>query len=143
MAVIFEQEPIQFSLFVPFNKMSEFLTHEEKFLSGETDHISKKRTESGKLLVIFAGHFSDERTFSVDHFIVRERKDEVFGESIHHSESELVVVVLAVKSVLKAPLDALLAGHMAARGLRYFFVVLTAGILWPMTFKWFQKLSEV
>jgi lysylphosphatidylglycerol synthetase-like protein (DUF2156 family) len=54
-----------------------------------------------------------------------------------------LVVVLAVKSVLKAPLDALFAGHMAARGLRYFFVVLTAGILWPMTFKWFQKLSEV
>lgn len=54
-----------------------------------------------------------------------------------------LVVVLTVKSVLKAPLDALFAGHMAARGLRYFFVVLTAGILWPMTFKWFQKLSEV
>ena len=35
----------------------------------------------------------------MDHFIVRERKDEVFGESIHHSESELVVVVLAVNGV--------------------------------------------
>ena len=54
-----------------------------------------------------------------------------------------LVLVLAVKSVLKAPLDALFAGHMAARGVRYFLVVLTAGILWPMTFKWFRKMSEV
>lgn len=54
-----------------------------------------------------------------------------------------LVLVLAVKSGLKAPLDALFAGHMAARGVRYFFVVLAAGILWPLTFKWFQKLSEV
>lgn len=54
-----------------------------------------------------------------------------------------LVVVLAVKSGLKAPLDALFAGHMAARGVRYFLVVLTAGVLWPMTFRWFRKMSEV
>lgn len=54
-----------------------------------------------------------------------------------------LVLVLAVKSGLKAPLDALFVGHMAARGVRYFFVVLAAGILWPLTFKWFKKLGEV
>ena len=54
-----------------------------------------------------------------------------------------LALVLAVKSVLKTPLDALFAGHMAARGVRYFLVVLVAGIVWPMTFRWFQKLSEV
>lgn len=48
--------------------------------------------------------------------------------------------VLIVKSVLKAPLDALLGGHMAARGLRYFLVVVTAGVIWPMSF---QKLAKL
>ena len=46
-----------------------------------------------------------------------------------------LVLVLIVKSVLKTPLDALFGGHMAARGVRYFLVVITAGIIWPMSFK--------
>lgn len=53
-----------------------------------------------------------------------------------------LALVLAVKSGLKAPLNALFGGHMAATGIRYFFVVLAAGILWPMTFRWFAKLGR-
>jgi hypothetical protein len=49
--------------------------------------------------------------------------------------------VLAVKEGLKNPLDALFAGHMAARAVRYFFVVLVAGLIWPMTFHWFSKIG--
>ncbi len=50
--------------------------------------------------------------------------------------------VLAVKSLLKSPLEAVFAGHMAARAVRYFLVVLFAGILWPVTFRWFAKLGK-
>lgn len=50
-------------------------------------------------------------------------------------------VVLAVKEGLKSPLDALFAGHMAARAVRYFLVVLMAGLVWPMTFRWFSKIG--
>ena len=50
-------------------------------------------------------------------------------------------VVLAVKEGLKSPLDALFAGHMAARAVRYFLVVLIAGLVWPMTFRWFSKIG--
>lgn len=53
-----------------------------------------------------------------------------------------LLLVLAVKAGLKAPLNALLDGHGAADTLRYFLVVLTAGILWPMTFPWFSKLGR-
>ena len=49
--------------------------------------------------------------------------------------------VLAVKEGLKSPLDALFAGHMAARAVRYFLVVLVAGLFWPMTFRWFSKIG--
>lgn len=50
-------------------------------------------------------------------------------------------VVLAVKEGLKNPLDALFAGHMAARAIRYFLVVLMAGLFWPMTFRWFSRIG--
>ena len=48
-----------------------------------------------------------------------------------------LVLILAVKTVLKPPLLLLFGGHPAADGVRYFLVVLVAGCLWPMTFGWF------
>ena len=53
-----------------------------------------------------------------------------------------LALVLLVKSGLKAPLEALFGGHMAARAVRYFLVVVTAGVLWPMSFRWFAKLGN-
>lgn len=52
-----------------------------------------------------------------------------------------LVAVLAVKSGLKAPLNALF-GESIGRSARYFLVVVVAGVLWPMTFKWFSKLGK-
>ncbi len=49
--------------------------------------------------------------------------------------------VLAVKEGLRVPLDALFAGHMVARAVRYCLVVLVAGLFWPMTFRWFSELG--
>lgn len=51
-------------------------------------------------------------------------------------------ILLALKAVLKAPLLALFGGHSAAHGVRYFIVILFAGILWPMTFKYFARLGK-
>ncbi len=51
-------------------------------------------------------------------------------------------ILLALKAVLKAPLLALFGGHSAAHGVRYFIVILFAGIVWPMTFKFFAKLGK-
>ena len=51
-------------------------------------------------------------------------------------------VVLAIKSGLSAPLTVLFGGNAyAARILRYFLIVIFAGVLWPMTFKWFGNLK--
>lgn len=49
-------------------------------------------------------------------------------------------LVLLVKSGLKAPLELLFGGHMAARAVRYFLIVVTAGVIWPMSF---HKLSQI
>ena len=51
-------------------------------------------------------------------------------------------LVLAVKEGMRVPLEALLAGHLAARAVRYFLIVTVAGILWPLSFRWFAKLGN-
>ncbi|MBR2937547.1 MAG: phosphatase PAP2 family protein [Oscillospiraceae bacterium] len=52
-----------------------------------------------------------------------------------------LILVLVVKSGTK-PLLNMLLGEYFGRAVRYFLVVVFAGILWPMTFKWFSKLGK-
>lgn len=52
-----------------------------------------------------------------------------------------IILVLLVKSGTKAGLNFLL-GEYAGRAVRYFLVVLTAGVIWPLTFGWFSKLGH-
>lgn len=47
-------------------------------------------------------------------------------------------LVLIIKSGMKAPLN-LLFGESLGRAVRYFLVVVTAGCVWPLSFKWFAK----
>lgn len=51
-------------------------------------------------------------------------------------------VVLAVKEGLRAPLEALLGDPLPARAVRYFLIVVAAGLLWPMSFRFFSKLGR-
>ena len=51
-------------------------------------------------------------------------------------------VVLLVKEGTRSVLEAICGGHMIARAIRYCLVVLTAGILWPLTFPWFARLGR-
>ena len=53
-----------------------------------------------------------------------------------------LALVLAVKEGLRSPLEWIFGGHMTARGVRYLLIVLVAGVLWPMTFSWFEKLGK-
>lgn len=52
-----------------------------------------------------------------------------------------LTLVLLVKNGLRAPLDALL-GSLAGRSVRYFLIVVAAGVVWPATFQWFGKLGS-
>ena len=49
--------------------------------------------------------------------------------------------VLAIKSGLSAPLTALFGNEFVARAVRYFLIVVFAGTVWPLTFKWFAELK--
>ena len=80
-------------------------------------------------------------TFYVDTKYVRFPTQAVWWAQIIKVAAGLGIL-LALKAVLKAPLLALFGGHSAAHGVRYFIVILFAGILWPMTFKYFTRLGK-
>lgn len=50
-------------------------------------------------------------------------------------------LVLIVKSGLKAPINAIV-GASAGSAVRYFLIVIVAGILWPLSFKFFKGLGN-
>lgn len=50
-------------------------------------------------------------------------------------------LVLAVKNGLRAPMEAIF-GLLLGRAVRYFLIVIVAGVLWPMTFRWLSKLGS-
>lgn len=52
-----------------------------------------------------------------------------------------LALVLAVKSGLKDILDSLL-GEALGRGVRYFLIVIAAGVVWPMSFRFFSRLGS-
>ena len=49
-------------------------------------------------------------------------------------------VVIGIKAGLKMPLEWIFSNEYVARGVRYFIIVVFAGILWPLTFKYFKNL---
>lgn len=51
-------------------------------------------------------------------------------------------LVLAVKEGLRAPLEAVFGDPLPARLVRYFLIVAVAGVLWPMSFRFFGKLGR-
>ncbi len=52
-----------------------------------------------------------------------------------------LLLVLVVKSGLDGPLAAVF-GQSIGRAIRYFLIVIVAGILWPLSFKWFSRLGN-
>lgn len=53
-----------------------------------------------------------------------------------------LLIVVLVKELLRAPLDAIFGGHLAARSVRYFLMVIAGGVLWPMSFRHLAKLEQ-
>ncbi len=53
-----------------------------------------------------------------------------------------LALIMGIRAGLKSPLYALLDGHYAADGIRYFMMVVFAGCIWPLTFRYFAKLGK-
>ena len=50
--------------------------------------------------------------------------------------------ILAIKSGLKAPLNALFGGSGVANAVRYFLLTAFAAAVWPLTFRFFAGLGK-
>lgn len=53
-----------------------------------------------------------------------------------------LIPIILIKTFLKAPLHALIGNEFIADGVRYFLLTVFAGCIWPMTFKFFNRLSK-
>lgn len=53
-----------------------------------------------------------------------------------------IAVVVGVKELLRAPLDAIIPWPYVSRAVRYFIVTTVGAIGWPLTFKWFARLDK-
>ena len=53
-----------------------------------------------------------------------------------------LAIIILIKEVLRYPIDFVFNGHLIARSIRYFLIVVTAGVIYPLTFKWFSKLGN-
>src|SRR5229473_2540956 len=82
MGIVLEQVPVQAVRFGPFAALGKFLAHEKEFLAGMCVLIGVEKTEIGELLPHVAGHLVEQRIFSMNDFIVREGKLEIFGEGV-------------------------------------------------------------
>ena len=49
-------------------------------------------------------------------------------------------LIMVIRSGLKAPLNLLFDGSMAAHAVRYFVMVVFAGAVWPITFPYICRL---
>ena len=88
----------------------------------------------GATLGVFAAFYVDQK---YTHF---ETEAPLLGQLL-----KLVIglaLTMAIKAGTKPVLNALFNGHQSADFVRYFLMVIFAGVLWPMTFKWFAKISQ-
>lgn len=51
-------------------------------------------------------------------------------------------LVVAAKELLRAPLEAIIPHTLVARLVRYYIMVIIGGVLWPLSFKFFSRLSK-
>ena len=120
---------IAFLLFVEFHPHPELLdTHNYE------SAIKNAYTFLGCFVGILIVYFADENSlrFSVEAVWWAQILKIVLG----------LAAVLLVKEGTRVPLDFLCGGHMIARSIRYCLIVVTAGIVWPLTFRWFGKMGK-
>ena len=78
--------------------------------------------------------------FSVDTYIINFPTNAVWWAQILKTAGGLILVLI-IKSGLKAPINAIF-GSSVGTAVRYFLIVVAAGTLWPLTFKWFSGLKR-
>src|SRR5258708_3159844 len=84
---------------VPFSGLTELTPHENQLWGRMGVHVSKQQAEVGKFPPLIAGHSSQQRSFAVNHLIMRKGEHKIFRECIHDTKGDLILVVLAMDGI--------------------------------------------
>src|SRR6185437_3095034 len=86
------QLPVQACVMVPFVLLAKFAAHENQLFAGVTIHPCQKHSEIGELLPFVTGHFGQQRSLPVHHFIVTENQNEILLKRIKQRERNIAVM---------------------------------------------------
>ena len=100
-------------------------------------NLESARENSSKLLGVMIAMLI---VYTVDQKWLRYETHAVWWAQILKLVGGIVPLIL-IKSLAKAPLNALL-GVSAGNAVRYFLIVILAGTVWPLTFRFFAKLGN-
>ena len=104
---------------------------------GDLHNITSAKENSAKLLGVVVSMII---VYTVDQKWLRYQTRAVWWAQILKLVGGIIPVIL-VKSFAKTPLNSLL-GVSFGNAVRYFIIVIIAGILWPMTFRFFSSLGK-
>lgn len=77
--------------------------------------------------------------YPLDRFVIKfDTKGRWYSQVIKFALG--IAIVLAIKSGLSKPLVSLFGNEYVARSVRYFLIVAFSGAVWPLTFKFFERL---
>src|SRR6266700_1494449 len=94
-----EQIPIQAGIVVPFPPLAEFSSHKEQFLPWLHVLIAEEQAQVGKLLPPVSGHLANERSFAVNHLVMRKGQNEIFSVGVKRPKGEFRMMKTAVDGV--------------------------------------------
>ena len=94
-----QQIPSDGLFLAPLVKLCQLTAHEQQFLAGMGIHICDVGAQVIKLLLIIARHLVNQRALAMYHLVMRQRQNEVLGESVSKAESKVVMHTLAEERV--------------------------------------------
>ncbi len=95
-----EQMPVQALRVIPLQPLPKFASHEEELFARVPPHIAIKGTQVGELLPHVPRHFREQRSFAVDHLIMRERQHKVFVIGVHQRKGDIVLMIAPVDRIM-------------------------------------------
>ena len=100
MVLVFEQVPIKRLVVIPLAALRDLGAHEQQLLAGMAEHEAVIGAQIGESLPFVAGHAAEQRALSMHHFVMRQRQDEIFRESVVQAEQDVAVMMLAMDRIL-------------------------------------------
>lgn len=73
-----KQFPMELGVMIPFMPLRQFSSHEEHLLARMSPHVGEQKSQISEFLPEITWHLSDERSFSVYDFVVREWQLKIF-----------------------------------------------------------------